>query len=425
MHNRFVHVAAVLSAGVLILFATTTVVANPVTVDVSFSGTDQTNTFSQTIPLSPPSILTLDTVGVFLGSPFVSDPAPQTDQIFHAGGTTFTSTNPMSLTDDGNPTGSTAGPTPITTQMSFGAFDWQLQDINNFHVDLINGTDILGDWNTVVHEILVGGGLPGTIKIDLFHRTYDWSFRQVGAPTIGTDGSFSIPTNLAVAFDLTSEGLRPIGSESVHGSGTTLLTSVNTTALIDQDGLPGPDLFALTGNATTTVTGDAFGAGATSGTRDVLLELDGTFSQAFAFNSGLTTFAANFGPSLGATGSLDLVNTFLISATYHLQQLLTDVHRLRGDISGDGIVDIGDFTLWADSFGATGDGSQIPDISMDGRVDIGDFTLWADQFQATGNAPGGSGGASAVPEPSSLVLLCLGLVGMASYGWRRRRRRLG
>lgn len=56
---------------------------------------------------------------------------------------------------------------------------------------------------------------------------------------------------------------------------------------------------------------------------------------------------------------------------------------LVGDINRDHRVDIGDFTLLADAFGATG--TNMPeDLNGDGVVDIGDFTLWADNAGAYG-----------------------------------------
>ena len=54
-------------------------------------------------------------------------------------------------------------------------------------------------------------------------------------------------------------------------------------------------------------------------------------------------------------------------------------NALLGDANGDGVVDGGDFTLWADNYeqpGGWGDG----DFSGDGFVDGADFTLWADNY---------------------------------------------
>jgi hypothetical protein len=92
---------------------------------------------------------------------------------------------------------------------------------------------------------------------------------------------------------------------------------------------------------------------------------------------------------------------------------------LLGDISGDGEVDIGDFTLWADAFGATGAG--LPeDLSGDNEVDIGDFTVWADNFGNTLSLGGNGAGLASVPEPSTFVLIAAGAIGLALAAGRRR-----
>jgi hypothetical protein len=52
-----------------------------------------------------------------------------------------------------------------------------------------------------------------------------------------------------------------------------------------------------------------------------------------------------------------------------------------GDFNGDGVVDIADYTVWADNFGQAG---PAGDGNGDGVVDIADYTVWADHFGATG-----------------------------------------
>ena len=62
------------------------------------------------------------------------------------------------------------------------------------------------------------------------------------------------------------------------------------------------------------------------------------------------------------------------------------------------------------------------DVNGDGVVDIGDFTIWADNFGNTAGASGSPGSSpTAVPEPSSFALLGIG--GLALYAFIRRRRR--
>jgi hypothetical protein len=56
-----------------------------------------------------------------------------------------------------------------------------------------------------------------------------------------------------------------------------------------------------------------------------------------------------------------------------------------GDFNNDGVVDIADYTVWADNFGQTGSGIA-GDANGDGVVDIADYTIWADNFGATGPA---------------------------------------
>lgn len=92
-----------------------------------------------------------------------------------------------------------------------------------------------------------------------------------------------------------------------------------------------------------------------------------------------------------------------------------------GDASRDGTVDGGDYTLWADNFLSTGALWKHGDFNIDGVVDGGDYTIWADHFMQT--IPFNSSAlATAVPEPSSLVLAVLaGAVLLAGRKARRRR----
>jgi len=81
-----------------------------------------------------------------------------------------------------------------------------------------------------------------------------------------------------------------------------------------------------------------------------------------------------------------------------------------GDIDGSGLVGGNDFLAWQRGFGLlSGATITVGDANGDGLVDGNDLTVWENNF---GN--GGSGlaavGAASVPEPSSLVLLLIGLV---------------
>lgn len=87
---------------------------------------------------------------------------------------------------------------------------------------------------------------------------------------------------------------------------------------------------------------------------------------------------------------------------------------LVGDYNGNNVVDAADYTLWRDTLGdsvaTNGDGA---DGNSNGVIDAGDYEVWKTNFGMTT----GSGSGSAVPEPTSLLLLLSMLL-----GWSHRRR---
>jgi hypothetical protein len=93
---------------------------------------------------------------------------------------------------------------------------------------------------------------------------------------------------------------------------------------------------------------------------------------------------------------------------------------LIGDYNGNGIVDAADYTLWRDKLGAAAGSLSNRDPSNTGAISVADYNSWKANFGA--HSPGSGAGAfgtSAVPEPSSLILLALG--GFAISIVRRRK----
>jgi hypothetical protein len=89
------------------------------------------------------------------------------------------------------------------------------------------------------------------------------------------------------------------------------------------------------------------------------------------------------------------------------------------DFDDDNDVDGEDFLIWQRGVGLPGDNSQ-GDANNDGNVNAADLTIWGNQF---GQPVPLLANASTVPEPTSLVLLLLGLFAPGPGRVRRRRTR--
>jgi hypothetical protein len=69
---------------------------------------------------------------------------------------------------------------------------------------------------------------------------------------------------------------------------------------------------------------------------------------------------------------------------------------ILGDINCDGIVDIRDYGIWRQQFGAT-DCGNIADLNGDCIVDIRDYGIWRQHFGETTAAPRPPGAGSPTP----------------------------
>jgi hypothetical protein len=106
---------------------------------------------------------------------------------------------------------------------------------------------------------------------------------------------------------------------------------------------------------------------------------------------------------------------------------------LTADFDSDGDVDGRDFLFWQRGVGTTGAGATKDKGNADGDMDVdaADLAAWKSQFASSGASGPGvlqtgfvryvTGAAAAVPEPSTVVLVGLGLSAIA-FGSRNRKR---
>ncbi len=154
----------------------------------------------------------------------------------------------------------------------------------------------------------------------------------------------------------------------------------------------------------------------------ILYELDlfrdGTFDSSFTVD--VTTGPNGFDSlRIGSpSGIASAGNGFYGGVIFdNISLALVDIPAsLTGDYNDDGQVDAADYTVWRDTLGdsvaSNGDGA---DGNENGVIDPLDYNVWVTNF---GNSSS-SASASAVPEPSSLMLFTLALCGVASASKRK------
>lgn len=124
---------------------------------------------------------------------------------------------------------------------------------------------------------------------------------------------------------------------------------------------------------------------------------------------------ANFGSTSGVGADANL-NGRIDAADYVVwRDASAPPARLVGDFDNSGAVDALDYAVWRATFGST---AQLAgDANGNGRIDAADYAIWRDHAQG---AAGGDVAESVVPEPSSLVIALLGVIGIWSMNWRHR-----
>jgi hypothetical protein len=160
--------------------------------------------------------------------------------------------------------------------------------------------------------------------------------------------------------------------------------------------------------------------------REIALDKDGNlFMSAFGGSSdpgGKIEFLSDVVSNPAALTDNSTVNWYVSATSSSFNGL--DIGfgpevALPGDFNGDGSVDAADYTVWRDNLGAADESSLNGNGDGVNGVDQADYDLWKSQFGAPGSG-GGSLTAGAVPEPTSVMLLAVGLAAawLGRRGWR-------
>ena len=83
---------------------------------------------------------------------------------------------------------------------------------------------------------------------------------------------------------------------------------------------------------------------------------------------------------------------------------------LLGDYNRDGKVNSSDYVVWRNTLGANVTRYAGADGDGSGKIDQGDYAKWRAGFGAASTGSSGGAGADAIPEPTTLMLLCFAIL---------------
>jgi glucose/arabinose dehydrogenase len=194
---------------------------------------------------------------------------------------------------------------------------------------------------------------------------FGWRLREGNTQTPGVGGPIP-PGYVAPVYNYPSNGSEPFGGNSVVGGYIYRGPDPEVRGrYFFGDSFPSQLWTFDPANPTSTVQN-----------RDTLLNPSGTIGTPVSFGEDTNG------------------NLYIVDLDGQIFRINTNA-LLDGDYNGDGLVDMGDYNVWAAAYGQTT--ASGADGNGDGMVDAADYTIWRDNASA---AP-----TSSVPEPSSLMLV--------------------
>ena len=289
--------------------------------------------------------------------------------------------------------------------------------------ETVGSVDGVGTVEINAGQFNVGGNNASTTFAGQFTGTNGKVTKQ-GTGTLTLTGA-SVQTGLTTV----SAGTLLVNNTTGSGTGTGPVTVAAAGKLGGTGTVAGP----ITNNGTL-VPGDGVAVGALHTGSDVIsgasshwaIELSGSASDQVLIGGNLDLSAVDnlditgsgTGPWVIATYAGSLTGTFNnVTAGYTVDYatpgqiiLSTGAAPLLGDYNNNGTVDAGDYAVWRKN----GANAALPNDG--GAADqAARFTLWRQNF---GKPPGAGSGVelsgASVPEPSTMALLLIGLVGFAT-----------
>ena len=281
-----------------------------------------------------------------------------------------------------------------------------------------------GNLRLLSGNVDVAVGVTAVIDGDLLAETSDHTIRKYGDGSLhvngangqavvfggllGGSGSFSFLTVKSGGGISPGDG---VGSLTVNNNvsmedGTRLRAELAGTATGDYDQLRVLGEMILDGTLEV-VDVDGFGP-TTRGTTDrfVLVQggaLSGLFDDA-TYNGATMTPIDGINPDGGFTSHAG--DGLFQTLSYDNDSVTLDqYYAIPGDANGDGNVDVQDFNVWNSNKFIMGTDWLSGDFNGDGNTDILDFNLWNANKFTSASTP-------AVPEPSSVALLLIGMLGL-------------